>query len=141
MTSRNGTAVATAIGQMSAQREGRGLAQPAEVARQHEHQRELEELRRLDADHAEREPALGAHADHADDVDGDQRREAEAVDDPREVQDDVVVDDGRQQQRREPDAEPPQVVVEQRRHPLGAVGGAVDPDRADRRERQRQSRA
>ena len=73
-----------------------------------------------------------------DHVDGQQRREPEAVGDPREVQDDVVVDERRQQQRGQTDAETPEVIVEQRRDALRPVGGAVDADRAGRGERQRQ---
>jgi hypothetical protein len=52
------------------------------IARQHQDHRDLGDLRRLDLDRAQHQPALRTHADLADHIDGDQQQHRDAVDRP-----------------------------------------------------------
>ncbi len=68
--------------------------QPVKIARQRQDQRDLHQLRRLQLDEAEIDPALCPHADRAAHLDGDEQGEGDGEDDVGAAQPEADIDQG-----------------------------------------------
>ena len=82
-------------------------ARRVEIPRQRQYQRDLRQLRRLQIEHAEVDPALRAHADRALQLDRHQQRDADEIHRVGEPQPHPHIDQRGDEQHRQAEAEPP----------------------------------
>ena len=116
---------------------------PGQERGQHGDHRHLRDLRELEGDAAEGDPALGAVDRHADDQRHDQQADADQVDRPRERAQPAIVERGGDGEGDDRDREPHQAAGEGRsriERAAGAVGPRhqqADDGQGDGEERQR----
>ena len=107
-------------------------AMPWKIARQRQHHRDLHELRGLQLDDADVDPALRALARRAEQLHADQQGEGDAVDRVRRTQPEADVDDRHREHHDQTGAEPDHLA---RRPRLGRAARSgnqhPDADRAD----------
>ena len=105
------------------------LAAGMEIARQRQHQRQLHDLRRLQVEDPDRDPALGAALDRARRLDHHQQTQRAEVAGVREAVPEADVDQGDDEHRHRPDREANELAHDPAL--AAAAGGGIESQQAD----------